>query len=1853
MPGVRIRINTEDAQRAVKQLGADLLTLGMDTKLTEADVAKLEKRLETGLKSDTAKNAIDRMAKSLHMTKKEVEALYKEFGVLENKTSLLTKSLEAMGGKIGAAIGGAFAFGSIAAIGKEAYTISKDYESALVDMGRVTDRELSLISKDISTLGPQLGSGTELMTGYYQIMSAGINDSVEALDFLTTASQTAKSAHIDQASVVKALTALMFGYGGEIKSAAEASDLLFAIDKQGKTSVAELVPVIGELASTAHQAGITADEMGAAIAALSQTTGSTSEAATEFKSIVMGLIKPQEKMTELLASTGYASGEAMIKHLGFAGALKRVKEESEKMHIPLGKFFRSAEAVIGLGPMMMDNFQVFGSNLEAMANKTGMSSDAFERWMKTGEAASTIFKNTMHEVLKIAGDVLLPNVNQGFLSMSDWVENNRDEIEGFFERMAEKIDIVKGTVKELIDLSESLPDGAVGAMGIGLIGWMLFGPKGAIILTMLDLVNNKLADYNAGLGDYLNDTGIYSYKLDVYAKEIDKNKAKNQMPWTVNITTDPAQKNVVDLIGSLDALKKSYYQLPKGKFGGIFSEELKAYDKVKTIKRGPGPGTPEPDKERVSALKDALKEIQDAEIKSAVIVKGINQSKYEQDIIDLKSRIEQYEKIGVDQITLKKYETSQMAEIDAKVAEESAKQDRKNAEDNVKTYIKELEEKEKAIIKGQEKYKELIADESDFAVNENQRAINKIINDNEKKIKLLNELEKNKIITPEEAETGRQIVGANQSAALNSQYDKYLQDEADYYSRIEGMAQHAYDLKIELIQRELEERLRVVEATKQAEIAAAQAQVTAAEADRVAASDALSMANFALMEFESIKNAGGEIGDWQIEQAKTVASQMQKAYVASANKVQDAQENAAKVSEKSVKKAEIGKKAATIDANDKMIGAIDERTEQQLKGAKQVVSSFDQMLSAAMSCYDQESSEYKRLAEWKKGVQIAELAMEVYKNAVIVAGYYQRAVVAGTTATTENASNISRAITGAIASVTAQGSIPGAGFGLVAAMMAVMAGVLGIAGIAFSGSSSSGSSHTPKLGNTTVLGAAYGTESESVVKSYELMEDTYDMQYERLTKLYNELKSLNSNITGLVSSLFRQGGVEYGNLSLDDSYTTRAQIFTTANDYISSFFSGSGLADAIGIGEFDFLGGITKWVNSGIDKLYTSAFGGEVEKKLVGQGIALGKITIDSLTKGIEMEVQSYSLIKTKTDGGWFGKDKTSYSYKYGTVSDQITNLFTVVFGGLSNVLIEIGDKLNYDVELIKTYAFEASKIDLKGLTADEVNKKLTTFFSEQGDIAAEKFFGALLYQYQKVGEGLLETAIRIVNDKEIVSSLLSLTGATFENMIMNVEKTREVVTAEWNEWNAKYLAITGDTFIAALERLQLKSHEPAKYTTETYTEMASVTEKTIAFSEALISLAGDLETLIDEVSNYYDLFFSDEEKQARLATTLTAQMKSLNAAFELPSTRAGYRAMVEAIDLSTEAGMKQWYTMIQMADVASEYYDNLEDAMNDVIDKQQEYVDSLKDISQTIDDWLNDLKLSDLAPVTSATEWTRQYNETKNKAMSATATTEDVSAYLDMASQYLEYQKTYGTEQNYQAVYDAIVADVKIMEASKDATLTVAEQQLNYLKQIAENTNASTSDVNAAANIVILNQITAANAAAKAAADAANAAAKAAADAAKAAADAAAKAATDAAAQKALEEQTLLKMIVDWFNMPFAANGGLTSGLTVAGEIGPEWVVPTYEPEKSIFLQKYGKDLLSDIGIPMSGNGGLTSQVVVNRGFDSDEIGKSIAKYLNRNESNNDIHVSIQIDGTEIGNVVARQIPRNTDLQQSIRRVN
>ncbi|WP_316348475.1 phage tail tape measure protein [Desulfuromonas acetoxidans] len=339
------------------------------------------------------------------------------------------------------------------------------FETALVSMKRVTDEDLGEIREEIMELPADLGTATDLMQGYYQVYSAGITDADKAMDMLTTSAKASQAVGVAQADTIKALTKLMAGYRDEITTATEASDLLFAIERYGQTTFQELVPVIGDISSLSAQLGVNQWEMAASMAEITQTAGGTSQAATQYKAILMGLIKPQSSMVQALEEIGFESGQTAVEQLGLAETLMRVKIYADDAGIGLGKLFESSEALTGIGPLLSNEFDRYNLTLQGIRNSAGATDQAFTDWQGTLEATRAVFDSTVNKVMIELGTQLAPTVIEHLNSFSGWVTDNREDILSFFAAVGDEarvwasgIESTANAVSDLINWLDRLGD---------------------------------------------------------------------------------------------------------------------------------------------------------------------------------------------------------------------------------------------------------------------------------------------------------------------------------------------------------------------------------------------------------------------------------------------------------------------------------------------------------------------------------------------------------------------------------------------------------------------------------------------------------------------------------------------------------------------------------------------------------------------------------------------------------------------------------------------------------------------------------------------------------------------------------------------------------------------------------------------------------------------------------------------------------------------------------------------------------------------------------------------------------------------------------------------------------------------------------------------------------------------------------------------------------------------------------------------------------------------------------------------------------------------------------------------------
>lgn len=509
-------------------------------------------------------NAVDRATRVFQKVGKEADALR---GKISGISTGLSGALSGVGaGALGGVVGGLALGGTVQS--------AAAFEKQLFNLTNVTSEDTAKIKKDMEGLSSTLGSVTALTEGYYQILSAGVSDAAQGMELLTTASQLAAVSGTTQAESINALTKMMAGFRGEIKSTTEAADLLLDIEEYGQSSVRELIPVIGDLAGTSEIAGIKSRELAAGLALITQTAGSTSQAATQFAALANELIKPNEQLAKLIASLGAKSGRELLEKNGLIGSLSLLQQAARASGKEMANFLGSQESIKAFGALAANNFGTVSNILGQVGTKAGRTQKAFDRYSETFEGIQAAGLNAAENLAVAFGEGMMPTVKAALDSLSEGMEGNRTAARELGKDLGEALSRIYAGTGALVDVWKSLPDEITGPAGYGVVGAALFGRTGAVLglaMSLIEPIQNigrAIDALNNGDLSFWDFATSNSDELKKKLADIDSRKGNLSVSGKISTevrTSTPAESSDKPAPPSLPKLPTGYKPVTDGK----------------------------------------------------------------------------------------------------------------------------------------------------------------------------------------------------------------------------------------------------------------------------------------------------------------------------------------------------------------------------------------------------------------------------------------------------------------------------------------------------------------------------------------------------------------------------------------------------------------------------------------------------------------------------------------------------------------------------------------------------------------------------------------------------------------------------------------------------------------------------------------------------------------------------------------------------------------------------------------------------------------------------------------------------------------------------------------------------------------------------------------------------------------------------------------------------------------------------------------------------------------------------------------------------------------------------------------
>lgn len=390
----------------------------------------------------------------------------------------------------------------------------------------------------------------QITSATYGAISAGV-DYKDSLELIAAAEQLAIAGKADLGDTTTALVSTLNAFGASADEAGAYADTFFTTVQLGQTTIPELASAIGRLAPLAASAGLSFDEMAAAIATITAETGTgTAEAITGIRAAITALLKPSSEARDVAADLGIEFNAAALESKGFAGVLQDVARATGGNTETIAKLFGSVEALSPVLALTGNAAEKFGENLVAFENNAGSSATAAKELADTLGNLGQTLRNNLEGALIGLGSNLTDETRSVVKSITSIFNSLGNEIrlddgafapilnglEGLAQDIDQKLQTIAANFPEALsglDFSELLA--SFGDLGdelddlfVGLFGNVDLSTVEGLQSAMQRVVDafTALVQISAGIADGLEPlfksigTGIEEFeKLDGSAKE--------------------------------------------------------------------------------------------------------------------------------------------------------------------------------------------------------------------------------------------------------------------------------------------------------------------------------------------------------------------------------------------------------------------------------------------------------------------------------------------------------------------------------------------------------------------------------------------------------------------------------------------------------------------------------------------------------------------------------------------------------------------------------------------------------------------------------------------------------------------------------------------------------------------------------------------------------------------------------------------------------------------------------------------------------------------------------------------------------------------------------------------------------------------------------------------------------------------------------------------------------------------------------------------------------------------------------------------------------------------------------------
>lgn len=225
-------------------------------------------------------------------------------------------------------------------------------------------------------------SASQLSESLFQITSSGF-EGANALDVLSVSSRGAVAGVTEVATASQLLLQILNAYGKPASDAERVMDVLFQTVNFGIVTFEQLAQYMTTVISTAAALGVSIEDVGAAIAAMTREGQAPDQAFTSLNQVLTSLLDPAVQSKKVFDELGIATGQAAFAGRDFVEVMSDIYIKTQGNAEVQAQLFGNIRALRGVFALVNDEGKQFAELQGEMTQSAGAMSRAFEQQTKS------------------------------------------------------------------------------------------------------------------------------------------------------------------------------------------------------------------------------------------------------------------------------------------------------------------------------------------------------------------------------------------------------------------------------------------------------------------------------------------------------------------------------------------------------------------------------------------------------------------------------------------------------------------------------------------------------------------------------------------------------------------------------------------------------------------------------------------------------------------------------------------------------------------------------------------------------------------------------------------------------------------------------------------------------------------------------------------------------------------------------------------------------------------------------------------------------------------------------------------------------------------------------------------------------------------------------------------------------------------------------------------------------------------------------------------------------------------------------------------------------------------------------